>query len=89
MMIGDRTLIDPGKEDAFDATDPQRAEWGILRQVASTLPGVTFWDMRKNLCDTQAVCRYREGGDPLFVDTNHVSPKGARKALQGWELLAP
>ena len=78
--------LDPGADQAFDATDSQSNMQLLLKAVSTSFPGVTFWEPRKQLCDSNQLCTYREGETILFVDTNHVSPEGAEVALRGWVL---
>ncbi len=85
ILNGD-TDVDPGAEPAFDDTPPQQAGERLLQEVASSLPGVTFWDTREQLCDSRSLCVYRKDRMPLYVDTNHLSPAGALRVSNEWTL---
>ncbi len=87
-MGGSSFRLDPGVDQAFDDTEEQRAAQVLLQTTAASVPGVTFWDPRRALCQSEYLCTYRQDRTMLFLDTNHVSPAGAQRALQGWVLPA-
>ena len=81
--------IDAGQDQSSDSTAPQRSAQALLEQLAAAHTGVSFWSMRALLCKSEAACSYRVEHRPLFIDTNHVSPEGARFALNGWQVPMP
>ena len=70
---------DPGSDRSRD--DASAAQ--ILKNAALSVPGVQYWSPRTQLCTDSGLCLYREGESAFYVDQNHISPAGGRKALQG------
>ena len=60
----------------------------LLEQTAAQLPGVTLLDPKPALCASSIQCAYREGDSLLFIDSSHLSPEGARRALRDLRLPA-
>jgi peptidoglycan/LPS O-acetylase OafA/YrhL len=77
---------DPGRGTVRDNTPEGRQARQILMRTALSVPGVTFWDPRRQMCVSLDSCFYREGDISYFIDDNHVTPLGAIKALEGWSL---
>ena len=83
---------------AADAADPGVAppvaepsiplSISLLEQTAAQLPGVTLLDPKPALCASSAQCAYRDGDSLLFIDSSHLSPEGASRALRDLRLPA-
>ena len=83
---------------AADAADPGVAppvaessiplSISLLEQTAAQLPGVTLLDPKPALCTSSTECAYREGNRLLFIDSSHLSPEGASRALRDLRLPA-
>ena len=64
--------------------DQRRAEQIVDEVLASNKSAETL-DLRKAFCAGDA-CSYRSASTLLFVDSQHLSPDGARRALSGFRL---
>ena len=60
----------------------------LLEQTAAQLPGVTLLDPKPALCASSTQCMYRDGDSLLFIDSSHLSPEGASRALCDLRLSA-
>jgi peptidoglycan/LPS O-acetylase OafA/YrhL len=78
--------VDSGVDRAYDDTPEQIAGRRQLQQTILSVPRVSLWDARSHLCSEGGLCVYREGQTPLFLDTNHLSPEGASRVLQGLQI---
>jgi peptidoglycan/LPS O-acetylase OafA/YrhL len=81
--------VDPGSVQVGDSTPPQQQARENLMRTALSVPGVTYWNLRSPLCASDDFCFYRWGETPYYMDSGHLSPQGALKALQGWQVPAP
>jgi peptidoglycan/LPS O-acetylase OafA/YrhL len=80
---------DPDPGVAPPAADPQIADSVfVLEETAAHLPGAALFDPKPALCQSSAQCAYRDGESPLFIDSSHLSPDGARRALRDLRLPA-
>ena len=81
---------DPDPGTAPPAGDAEiGASVSVLQETAARLPGVALLDPKPSLCEISAQCAYRDGDSLLFIDSSHLSPDGARRALRGLRLPAP
>lgn len=72
--------------DVFHAR--QRMVLRVLDSLES-VPGVSVIYPHRALC-SEGACRYRNDGDPLYFDGNHLSAAGVRAAFpQGLPMFAP
>ena len=84
-----------GAKDAADVgVAPPAADRGIplsisLLEETARLQGVTLLDPKPALCSSTTQCAYRDGDSLLFIDSSHVSPEGASRALRDLRLPAP
>jgi hypothetical protein len=84
--------VDPGSTRAgFGSGSPQAAAWGrqLVKGTALSIPGVSFWDMHKEMCTPDEICAYRQNDEPYYVDGSHISPAGGQRALEGWSAPGP
>jgi peptidoglycan/LPS O-acetylase OafA/YrhL len=65
------------------------ASVSVLEETAAHLPGVALLDPKPALCPSSTQCAYRDGESLLFIDSSHLSPDGARRALRDLRLPAP
>jgi peptidoglycan/LPS O-acetylase OafA/YrhL len=86
MLRGHSGPLDPGAERSDGDTPSTQAARQVLVDVARSIPGVEFWSPRDQLCTRQDVCSYRRDDTPFYVDQNHLTPAGGRRALQGWSI---
>jgi peptidoglycan/LPS O-acetylase OafA/YrhL len=61
----------------------------LLEQTVAHFSGVRLFDPRLALCASSFQCAYRAGDSLLFIDSSHVSPDGARRALRDLRLPIP
>ena len=61
----------------------------LLHDAVAALPGVTLVDLKHSLCKQTGQCAFRKNGYPLYFDYQHLSPEGARYALQDFRLPPP
>ena len=61
----------------------------LLHDAVAALPGVTLVDLKHSLCKQTGECAFRKNGYPLYFDYQHLSPEGARYALQDFRLPPP
>jgi peptidoglycan/LPS O-acetylase OafA/YrhL len=88
LWFGVRGADDPGF--APPAGDPSiPIANSVLEQAVAQLPGVPLIDLTPALCASPAQCAYRDGDTLLFVDSTHLSPDGARRALSAFRLPPP
>jgi hypothetical protein len=66
------------------AEDDRTSE--ILDRIAASNPGTAVYDPKKTLCDSQD-CVYRDGQTVFYIDSQHLSLDGAKRALRGLHLL--
>jgi SGNH domain (fused to AT3 domains) len=86
--LGIQDAPDPGV--APPAADPQIAvSVSFLEETAAHLPGVVLFDPKPALCQSFTQCVYCDGESLLYVDSSHLSPDGARRALRDLRLPAP
>jgi peptidoglycan/LPS O-acetylase OafA/YrhL len=85
-----------GAKDAGDpGVAPPAADRGIplsislLEETTARLSGVTLLDPKPALCSDATQCAYRDGDSLLFIDSSHVSPEGATRALRDLRLPTP
>lgn len=104
-MLRERTVHIPARRalalwlKAPDASDPGFAPpiaepsiqlaISLLEATAARLPGVTLLDPKPALCSSSTQCAYRDGDSLLFIDSSHLSPKGASRALRDLRLPRP
>jgi len=65
------------------------ASVSVLEEAAAHLLGVALFDPKPTLCRSSTECAYRDGESLLFIDSSHLSPDGARRALRDLQLPAP
>lgn len=65
------------------------ASVSVLEEAAAHLPGVALLDPKPSLCEFSTQCAYRDGESLLLIDSSHLSPDGARRALRNLQLPAP
>jgi len=71
---------------APSATAPEFQEAGALvSRIAAAHPKVHLVDLPGALCSVDG-CRFSEGDEMLFMDSNHLTPFGAQIALAGLHL---
>jgi peptidoglycan/LPS O-acetylase OafA/YrhL len=58
----------------------------LLHRSIASLPGVTLVDLKHSLCNQAGECAIRKDGRLLYLDYQHLSPEGARIALQDFHL---
>ena len=58
----------------------------LLKIVVSDLPGTTMVDTKRPFCGQNGQCAFREGGTMLYLDPQHLTPDGARLALEHFHL---
>jgi hypothetical protein len=81
--------------DQVDDSEVLRRGRAMVQQIAEQRPGVEYWDMTRQLCTAQGLCRYAENetafysGTPLYLDENHIALRGGEIALRGWTLARP
>jgi len=63
---------------------PQRDASEIVQRVAAE-QSVPLFDPRTNLCSKEA-CRFETAGEPLYGDKQHVTERGALRAVAGLQL---
>jgi len=81
---------DPDPGIALPAGDASiAASVSVLEEAAAHLPGVALLDPKPTLCQSSTQCAYRDGESLLFIDSSHLSPDGARRALRDLQLPAP
>jgi hypothetical protein len=81
---------DPDPGIALPAGDANiAASVSVLEEAAARLPGVALLDPKPTLCQNSAQCAYRDAESLLFIDSSHLSPDGARRALRDLQLPAP
>lgn len=81
---------DPDPGIALPAGDASiAASVSVLEESAAHLPGVALLDPKPTLCQSSAQCAYRDAESLLFIDSSHLSPDGARRALRNLQLPAP
>ena len=86
-MLGVRGDDDPGSaRPAGDASIPIANS--VLEEAVSQFPGVPLIDLAPALCATPTKCAYRDGDTLLYVDSTHLSPAGATRALASFPLPA-
>jgi peptidoglycan/LPS O-acetylase OafA/YrhL len=83
-LRGSSSPVDQGTDRPADNSALYRQVRETVRQAAASVPGVTYFDLRKPLCISEDECVYRDGDQLYFRDIDHVSPKGSVKALTGW-----
>jgi peptidoglycan/LPS O-acetylase OafA/YrhL len=74
----DGTAPDPGSPD----TDEARS---IVERAASLYPKAHVIDLHAVFCGPNG-CRFADGNQTFYVDSGHLSPLGARIALNGFQL---
>jgi peptidoglycan/LPS O-acetylase OafA/YrhL len=78
---------DPDPGIALPARDASiAASVSVLGEAVSHLPGVALRDPKPTLCQSSTQCAYRDGESLLFIDSSHLSPDGARRALRDLQL---
>ena len=88
LWLGAPDAADPGV--APPVADPSvPLSISLLQQVAASLPGVMLLDLKPALCSSSTQCAYRDGASLLFIDSSHLSPEGARRALRNLRLPTP
>ena len=81
---------DPDPGIALPADDASiAASVSVLEEAAAHLLGVALFDPKPTLCRSSTECAYRDGESLLFIDSSHLSPDGARRALRDLQLPAP
>jgi peptidoglycan/LPS O-acetylase OafA/YrhL len=85
-LDGGTDSLDPGRFHANDDTPQARRAQVLVKQTALAIAGVTYWELRAQMCTSREVCLYRFGNTPYYVDVSHISPDGGRKALEGWSV---
>jgi peptidoglycan/LPS O-acetylase OafA/YrhL len=81
---------DPDPGIALPAGDASIvASVSVLEEAAAHLPGVALLDPKPTLCQSSTQCAYRDGESLLFIDSSHLSPDGARRALRDLQLPPP
>ncbi len=81
---------DPDPGIASPAADEQIAvSVSMLKEAAAHLPGVALVNPKPTLCQSATECTYRDKESLLFIDSSHLSPDGARRALRDLQLPAP
>jgi peptidoglycan/LPS O-acetylase OafA/YrhL len=84
--FGARGADDPGSaRPAGDASIPIANS--VLEEAVSQFPGVPLIDLAPALCPAPTLCSYRDGDTLLYVDSTHLSPAGATRALAAFPLL--
>jgi peptidoglycan/LPS O-acetylase OafA/YrhL len=81
--------LDAGSDTPEDDSELTRQVRQIVMETALSFPGVTYWELRKQLCTVDQKCFYRQGESSYYVDASHLSPEGGQQALQGWPLISP
>ena len=84
LLHGGSWTIDPGQGTPIDGSPLELQVRTLIGQVALSVPGVTYRDLRTNVCDASGVCIYRQGEVMDFADAQHVTRAGAFKVLEGW-----
>jgi hypothetical protein len=79
----DSGLAPPGNDYAVAVAS------NILRQSAAVFAPATYFNPKPQFCNAAGLCAYRDGDRLLYADNNHLSPEGARRALQGFRLPSP
>ena len=85
LWLGVEDAADPGA--APPVGDPSiPLSISLLQQIAAGLPGVALLDLKPALCFSSTQCAYRDRDSLLFIDSSHLSPDGARRALRDLRL---
>lgn len=82
--FGSGEFPNPGKEEEAD-----RCEVGLVRKMVEGIGRenrVEVLDPVEKLCNSEGLCRYREGAQLFYEDQQHLSRAGAFAALAGWRL---
>jgi peptidoglycan/LPS O-acetylase OafA/YrhL len=61
----------------------------LIEQVTANLPGVALFDPQPALCASATRCAYRYGDGLLYIDSSHLSPAGAKRAIKALRFSAP
>jgi len=87
LWLGAKDAADPGV--APPAGDPSiPLSISLLEETTARLSGVTLLDPKPALCSNATQCAYRDGDSLLFIDSSHLSPEGASRALRDLRLPA-
>jgi peptidoglycan/LPS O-acetylase OafA/YrhL len=78
--IGDQGLAPPAFLPAASMSTK------LLSQTQEKLSGVELIDLKSKFCNSQNLCAYIDGDRLLYSDSHHVTPDGARYALQRFRL---
>ena len=70
------------------ADDEIAASVSVLEEAAAHLPGVTLVDPKPTLCQSATECTYCDKESLLYIDSSHLSPDGARRAIRDLRLPA-
>jgi peptidoglycan/LPS O-acetylase OafA/YrhL len=70
-----------GSSDALAAS--------LLHDAIATLPDTTLVDVKQAFCSQAGKCVYRKDGRLFYLDSQHLSPDGARYALRDFHLPPP
>jgi peptidoglycan/LPS O-acetylase OafA/YrhL len=88
LWLGAKNAADPGvAPPAGDRSIPLSIS--LLEETTAHLPDVTLLDPNPALCSSATQCAYRNGDSLLFIDSSHVSPEGASRALRDLRLPVP
>jgi len=58
----------------------------LLNETLEGRPGVELIDPKPRFCNSQGLCIYRNGDRLLYLDEQHLTPSGAKFALQDFSL---
>ncbi len=78
---------DPGTA-VIDSSPNVVLSRSLIEQTVAQSSGVQLIDPAVSLCANAGQCAYRNADSLLYIDSNHLSPEGARRALGNFQFPA-